>query len=339
MTSGSAVRRSPIELLKLRAGFGKFWIVLCFKYIIQTAKNIIKTCINKNPYLTPSDQFLKAHLFRLIRGEVKMTSAGINGEGPGSQALMTMNAIAFARASGLEYVHTPFAEIANADRPMNEWVSAWESLFNFGVGERPANVFDHGVVDFASNLGFSRINDLRSTYDKVGPEFIRKYLSNKLTTTNEILTVFVHIRRDDEVVHGHYMWTEPTTVSRTVALVSSILTSHGINHNIFAFSQGDPGDLADLIRLDVQLFLNADAVLMMQESIKADVLIMAKSTFSYVAALLSDGIKIYEHCDYPPLSSWLVRDSDGGFVVCAFENQLQLLIDRRSDGPARHDLT
>ena len=58
-------------------------------------------------------------------------------QGAAAQALIRMNAIAFARTSGFDYVHTPFSEIAHADRPIGEWVSAWESLFNLGAeGDR-----------------------------------------------------------------------------------------------------------------------------------------------------------------------------------------------------------
>jgi hypothetical protein len=46
-----------------------------------------------------------------------------------------MWAINFARICGLTYVHTPFNRIWHADRPMREWVDAWEAHFNLGLGE------------------------------------------------------------------------------------------------------------------------------------------------------------------------------------------------------------
>jgi hypothetical protein len=56
-----------------------------------------------------------------------------------------MNAISFARACGLTYVHTPFKVIAHADRPMEEWVAGWETLFNLGDGELVCNPDDPTV--------------------------------------------------------------------------------------------------------------------------------------------------------------------------------------------------
>jgi hypothetical protein len=58
--------------------------------------------------------------------------------------------------------------------------------------------------------------------------------------------------------------------------------------------------------LDAELFLDADAIWTMLEMIEADVLIMAKGSFSYVAALISDGIKLCEPCGEPWNSGWNV---------------------------------
>jgi hypothetical protein len=59
----------------------------------------------------------------------------------------------------------------------------------------------------------------------------------------------------------------------------------------------------------------------MQQMIEADILIMYYSVFSYVAATISDGIKIFGG-DYSPLSDWIIVDSNGEFDRTAFEAQL-----------------
>jgi hypothetical protein len=52
---------------------------------------------------------------------------------------------------------------------------------------------------------------------------------------------------------------------------------------------------------------------------------MAKGTFSYVAAVLSDGIKLYEPWALRPMTSWLSRHPSGDFDVDAFERQLHIV--------------
>jgi hypothetical protein len=80
------------------------------------------------------------------------------------------------------------------------------------------------------------------------------------------------------------------------------------------------------------MFIEADQIWIMQKSIEADILIMAKSCFSYVAALLSDGIKIYEEWHFPPLSSWVIRGANGKFDSEAFERQLVHYVQRGKSG-------
>jgi len=90
-------------------------------------------------------------------------------------------------------------------------------------------------------------------------------------------------------------------------------------------------DVAELDVPGTEFFLDMDPIWSMQELIEADILIMAKSSFSYVAALISEGIKIYDPpcLDYPPLSSWLILDPNGEFDCAAFERQLLRHIESR----------
>ncbi len=74
-----------------------------------------------------------------------------------------------------------------------------------------------------------------------------------------------------------------------------------------------------------RLELDTDALETMKGMIEADVLIMAKSSFSYVAALLSGGTVVYEPTFNPPLSTWLSKDAGGRIepkaLVSALERQ------------------
>ncbi len=56
--------------------------------------------------------------------------------------------------------------------------------------------------------------------------------------------------------------------------------------------------------------------------VSADVLVMAKSSFSYSAALFSNGIKIYLPFWHKPLQNWIVVNENGGFNKKKFENML-----------------
>jgi hypothetical protein len=310
----------------------KFLTASCARYIRSCVKNCVKVAIGRKVYFTPQDVFFRLYVRQLMgRGSIrKITCLGFTGEGAGSQALMVMNAMNFAHICRLTYVHTPFAEIAHADRPMEEWVGAWEAQFNFGAGEKAAEKDDPEVVNFAFNftdlLCCFGVEDLTRAFSATLPGLRRKYYLNKTPRTSEPITVCVHIRRGDVTSQDHGMWTGTRAIARTVSRIKSILESHALSYTMNAFSQGQHDDFAELSSLGVDLFLDADAVWTMQELVEADILIMAKSAFSYVAALLGDGIKICEPDSYPPLEPWLVRRPSGDFDEQSFEQQLQFLI-------------
>ena len=307
----------------------RFLVRGAVKYARSCAKNCVKVLIGRKPYFTYQDTFFRLYLRHLLGLQPirKVTCIGFSGEGAGSQALMIMRAINFARACGLTYVHTPFAEIRYADRPMREWVGAWEAHFNLGLGEVATNGDNREVVNFAFNfddlLSLFGIDDFTThTFHATIPEFRRKYYSNKPPPrTNEALTVGVHVRRGD--AHPVRQWTSTSSIAETIAKVRAVLDTHRIKYKICVFSQGDYAGIAELNVPGTDIFLDADPIWSMQEAIEADILIMAKSAFSYVSALISDGIKI---CEYewhsPPLSNWVIRGPNGEFDNGAFERQL-----------------
>jgi hypothetical protein len=293
--------------------------------------------MGRKPYFTYQDVFFRLYLRQLIwrRPIRKVTCIGFTGEGAGSQALMMMNAINFARAFGLTYIHTPFAEIAHADRPMREWVTAWETHFNLGAGDVATDGDTRETVNFAFNfsdlLPLFGVDDLTHMFNTTIPEFRRKYYSNKSPRANRVLTICVHVRRGDVTRENAGRWTNNSFIAETIAKVRAAIDAHCIKYKICILSQGDHGGLAELVDVPgTEIFLDADPIWSMQEAIEADILIMAKSSFSYVAALISDGIKITEERGYPPMSGWVLRGSNGEFDCAAFEHQLERLIEHRA---------
>jgi hypothetical protein len=322
-------------------------------------KNCVKVLIGRKPYFNEPGLFLRQcvlHLtgLRLIR---KVTCTGHSGEGAGSQALMVMNAIIFARSFGLTYLHTPFTQISHAERPMQDWVTAWETLFNLGEGEADCGVDRHDAVNFSHNFTdldiifgwFSRNDELADRFRALIPEFRRRYYLNKSPRVTDEVTVAVHIRRGDALPDNPDYFTSNESILRTITEVKSVLDTHKIEHKIRIFSQGDSADFAELSRLGVELFLDVDAVWTLQELIEADVLIVAKGCYSYYAALISDGIKILELSPLPrnddlpcwkwrsvPLTdNWIPCLADGSFDSAAFERQLFLAIEAKSAAVAK----
>jgi len=98
VNSGSASRGVKQGCLVLR-----FLLTAAGSSAWRKLKNCIKFLIGREPTFDETGLFLRQYVLHLtrIRPIRKITCTGLRSEGAGSQALMTMNAINFARSFGL----------------------------------------------------------------------------------------------------------------------------------------------------------------------------------------------------------------------------------------------
>ena len=150
----SAERSLIPRSVKQRLHILRFLVAASRNCAWMALKNWIKILIGRRPYFDERGLFLWQYVLHLtgLRPIRKITCVGLGREGAGSQALMIMNAINLACSSGLTYVHTPFTLIAHADRPMEEWAVAWETLFNLGAGEVVCEAERREVVSYCHNF-------------------------------------------------------------------------------------------------------------------------------------------------------------------------------------------
>ena len=311
-------------------------------YSVRLAKSLVKAAIGRKPLFYAEDRFFLAYL----RHRLGISRAGITcrlddcpTEGGGSQALMMMIVIDFARTLGLDYFHSPFMAIQHADRPQEAWLAAWEGLFNFGHGEVRADAANREVFA-ATAINFDSI---RSLFGELRPynnhdthvipqfsaasigEFRRKYHANKSPRTNQRLTVCVHLRRFNRFDNNVDYVAPFSRVARTLAEVRTVLDAKGIEYAVHLFSQGHLSELPETLRNGVELHLDSDPIQSLEELVEADVLLTSRGSFSYVAGLLCDGIVICEPF-YPPQSNWLVCDDDGGIDAGRLTNRLNAIL-------------
>lgn len=284
-----------------------------------------------------------------------LNPVGAIHEGAGCQAFVAMWTIATARACGWKYLHTPFSLIAHADRPMPEWVAAWEELFNLGAGEARCDPETPGVLNNGYGVGpldlcFGRPRlrqEIDDSFKALIPEFRRKFYANKSRGAKDSVTVAVHLRRGDVSEHqANVRFTSTQKVLRMASAVKSILDARGIAANLRIYSQGDRSEFDQFSSLGAEYFLDSDPFWTVQELAEADVLIVAKSYFSYYAGVISEGIKIYEPCGRPEtdprfstvffwtlfseLDDWLPCETDGSIDHAEFEKKLARLPAGRS---------
>jgi hypothetical protein len=298
-------------------------------YARSLARNVVKGALGRAPRFTADDILFRQYVRQLTgRGRIdRITCIPSTHEGAGSQSLMTMRAIEFARAQGLTYIHTPFAEIHHADRPMREWAAAWESHFNLGAGEAAVSDTDDGdAVNFA--FTFPMLRALFEAADEDLPfdgslvrDFRRKYYLNKSRRTNAPSSVCIHVRRRNRHDFHAEDATDMACLTRVVARVRAILHELRNEHTLRVFSQGIPSDFSTLDIPESQLLLDADPLWSMREMIEADLLVTTRGTFGHVTGLLCDGIVLADDI-FPSQGGWLTYDAGGAFDAVALASEV-----------------
>ena len=86
---------------------------------------------------------------------------------------------------------------------------------------------------------------------------------------------------------------------------------------------------ADLAALGADLRLDVPALDTHRALVEADILVMSKGAYSYTAALLNDGIVLYDPQKYRALQDWVVRSPDGTFDEAGVSARLADLLATR----------
>jgi hypothetical protein len=255
----------------------------------------------------------------------------------------------YARCNRLTYLHTPVESVEHNDHGDELWAQKWERTFSPGYGELRLSAFDPGGVKVVSahTMMFERPQPRPADpmllvasechayadahpdfYALIQPQLLRKYerTSHPARAGNGSLFVAVHVRRGD--VGEHCLperFTHNSTVLNQIDQISRALSR--IPHEIHVFSEGSEDDFEEIQDRAV-IHLNGDVFECLHNLITADILVMAKSSFSYTAALLARGIVIYSPFWHAPLQQWIIGGSDGSIPQSQFRSALsrQLLL-------------
>ena len=273
-----------------------------------------------------------------------ITCAGKRDRG-GAQALATMSTILFAHDAGLTYVHTPFSapkwDELPADLHDPDSEKRWEEFFNLGKGEisrdqliepeieciklaRPEDLPISGnnvLYTIAHCHGYA--NYFPSRYLAIADRLAEKYRARPKGDLHRDydpakLNIAVHVRRGDVVGHGPtaHRYTSNEFVASVLRQVLDLAGNDAWPLSVRLYSEGRLADFGQLADMPIEFRLNECPLATFNNLVDADILLMAKSTFSYAAALLSRGVKIYEPFDpagfvHKPLPDWVVLGRDG----------------------------
>ena len=255
---------------------------------------------------------------------------------------------------GLTFVHHPLNSVGHNVKKDEQIEEKWEKFFSYGKDERSFDKLDYSqiqIIDIDKNsflanfLHFFRLISNRpllykkkyfheygdvfpNEYHKIKKNLLDKYYNSgkehlPLHKAPGKITLAVHLRRGD-VTNADYpdRYTNNEKIKQTLIFIKNITTQLGWELNIDGYSQGSPKEFSDLKDIVDTFYLDYDVFATFHNLVEADILVMAKSSFSYSAALLSQGIVLYEPFWHSHLNDWVVIKEDGNFDHIQFKNKL-----------------
>jgi len=268
-------------------------------------------------------------------------------DGAGAQALGVASALLWANATGCRYVHTPFARVGHAVGNRQAWTAKWEAFFNLGQGESPAPASgryvsireflqeplayaDPGTILAAGGYHCPRLQtpaalqELRSLLRTKYYAIDRSHLARRRDRVGA-LTVAVHVRRGDVTLADPrrvLRYTADEGILRTIEGVRAIAAVLSRRARIYLYSEGKPDAFAAFAAAGCRLRLSMNTFKTFHHLVEADILVQARSCFSYLAGLLSTGVVLHDSYEYEdgrslhlPAPDWIRLDRTGAFAV------------------------
>tara|TARA_R110001599_G_scaffold223238_4_gene422428 strand:- start:206 stop:2104 length:1899 start_codon:yes stop_codon:yes gene_type:complete len=237
-------------------------------------------------------------------------------DGFGSQLQAIFSLIAYCYYKGYTYVHTPMYAMHHNDEHIRDFPNYMNSFINiehkFSTVNQLSN-FDNSIVHKQKEGPFVH-GSLHPEYfynDHVLNLFREMYFSKDKPHINyneSFKNIALHIRRGDVNIIKY-----PSRFISNQEYIELLKKIDLENSTIHVFSEGTERDFQDIAvafpDVKVVMHINENIQLTFHHLVMSDVLILAKSSFSYCAGLINKNIKIANLITnwwHKPLRSWKV---------------------------------
>lgn len=234
---------------------------------------------------------------------MKLITNHESDDGFGSQYQRRIFSILYAENNNMEYVYRPFVKMAHNYDNDPKFIENKETFINLkphyrnidDVQNQPVYVLDPHVWDVNNNLDYYLQTP---SFQKIKDLFYEGKMSSRSGCTN----VAVHIRRPNADDIGDYGYHEDEYYMRAIEHIRDKYDGKKLFH---IYSQGKVEDFNNFLSEDIILHLNESVEDTFWGMVSADILIMSKGSYSYAAALLSNGTVYYLPFWHSKSSKWL----------------------------------
>jgi len=221
--------------------------------------------------------------------------------------------------NNLNFVYNPLDVVEHNYDNDNNYNQKLEDLMNLEKNimnlEKNMNV-EH--LDFNSIVRIYFEANIDSCCESKHMKFIKdSFWENKKRDyfQNDKINVAIHIRRENKDDNGLAGPRATTPNSYYLNIMNTIrdkyndLNKHNNKELLFhIYSQGQINKFQDLENNDVKFYLNYDIIETFIGMVSAEILVISPSSFSYTAALISDGEIHYKKFWHNPRKNWIIYE-------------------------------
>uniref|UniRef100_A0A6C0F8T6 Uncharacterized protein n=1 Tax=viral metagenome TaxID=1070528 RepID=A0A6C0F8T6_9ZZZZ len=283
-------------------------------FTIITTNNIDITKIDKNIKThilnTKSDSLTDTEIMNSLIDKKYTFITGKDGFGGQYQRII--QTMIYCKHHNLNFVYRPIKKMEHNYNNDTKYIDNIEKLMNIknkveNDTNNEAEELDYGSVVmkwFEKNIDIAcNSEDLR---------LIKSYFwqnKERNVFNNDKINVSVHIRRKNQhdVLLGHNDSVGGRATSNDYFLnIIEHIRKKDKNIRFHIYSQGKIENFEIYKNKDTKLHINEDISKTFIELVAADILVTSASSFSYVAALLSDGEVYYKKFWHNPRKNWIV---------------------------------
>jgi hypothetical protein len=244
------------------------------------------------------------------------------GDGGGSQILYSAFGLAVARALGLEYQHRIFETVEHTVGDATEFRERWNRLVDFESAfprpsTKPTYSLGSRVHTLRALLSVRRRFSITSSRFRYLVDENPEWLHSIRPQLREIYVrqvdpapgksdsaVTFHVRRGDVTkTQNAGMYTSADELIADISKIRSVPAYKDLWAEI-VIEENDP-ELEMKLPRKCRLIVIAEPFEAFDRLVEAKTLVIDKSSFSYVAGLLSQNTVIYRDYWYPPMPDWL----------------------------------
>lgn len=225
-------------------------------------------------------------------------------DGFGAQYQRIVFSIIFAELSNSEFVYRPFESMDHNYDNDPSFIENKEKFINIRGNFKSITEVDEGLV---TSLGI-RVPQVEGNLDHClslpSLQKVKDLLhANKECSYDKSYTnIAVHVRKPNPHDIGDYGYYPDDYYLNAISVIRSTYPNQKIFH---IYSQGDLQEFVQYMADDVVLHINEPIEKTFYDLVTSDILVMSKGSFSYIAAILSDGIVYYLPFWHPKASKWM----------------------------------